>query len=168
MSDTSKLIFVAQVAASFGLAGEFKLLSYTQNPLDILRYKTLKNEKGEIVLTLTKAKSHKGAILAGACGITDKTQADALKGLKLYISRTDLPKTDEDDFYISDLLGLKVRGEDGQDAGLIKAVENFGAGDLLEIQPPEGPSYYLGFTLQNVPHISIPDGFVTIVTPQLN
>lgn len=162
----SDLIFVAQVAASFGVQGEFKLLSYTGDPLSVLEYNPLLNDEGLPALSLTKARVHKGALVVRAEGITDKDKADALKGLKLYVRREDLPETDdEDDYYITDLIGLSVHETDGSVSGRIKGVENFGAGDLLEIQPRTGASYFLMFTRDNVPEVNLGDGFIVIERP---
>lgn len=166
MTSKSDLIFVAQVAASFGVQGEFKLLSYTDDPLGVLEYNPLLNDKGEVALSLTKARVHKGALVVHAEGILDKDKADALKGLKLYVRREDLPPPeDEDDFYITDLIGLEVRGTDQSVLGRVKGVENFGAGDLLDIQPRTGASYFLMFTRDNVPEVNIKDGYLSINPP---
>jgi 16S rRNA processing protein RimM len=166
MTVSSDLIFVAQVAASFGVQGEFKLLSYTHDPLSVLDYAPLLNSDGQPILALTKARVHKGALVVGAQGISDKDKADALKGLKLYVRRDDLPEAeDEDDFYITDLLGLEVRDLKDILVGKVKAVENFGAGDLLDIQPKSGPAFYLAFTRDNVPEVNLKNGYLRIDPP---
>ncbi|GGZ42092.1 ribosome maturation factor RimM [Asticcacaulis endophyticus] len=166
MTEKSDLIFVAQVAASFGVKGEFKLLSYTADPLSVLEYNPLFNDKGEPALSLTGARAHKGALVVRADGIDDKDKADKLKGLKLYVPRLAFAEPeDEDDFYITDLIGLEARNGSGEVVGRIKNVDNFGAGDLLDIQPKSGASFYLAFTRENVPEVSVTGGYVVIELP---
>lgn len=162
----SDLVFVAQVGASFGVRGEFKLISHTEDPLSVLEYNPLLNDKGEPALSITGARGHKGALIVRAEGIDNKDKAEAIKNLKLYVRREDLPDIeDEDDYYVTDLIGLEVRLPDGAKHGRIKNVENFGAGDLLDIQPVSGPSYYLAFTRENVPEVDIAERFIVIVPP---
>lgn len=166
MTSGPHLVFVAQVGSAFGVRGEFKLISHTEDPLSVLEYNPLLDEKGNPALSLTQARAHKGALIVRAEGVTDKDKADALKGLKLHVRREDLPDTeDEDDFYVTDLIGLEVRLPDGTKHGLIRNVEDFGAGDLLDIQPLTGASYYLGFTRDNVPEVDLAGGFVVITAP---
>lgn len=160
------LVFVAQVAASFGVRGEFKLISHMDDPLSVLDYNPLYNQTGEPALSLSAARVHKGALVVKAEGVSDKDKADALKGLKLYVRREDLPEVDDaDDFYITDLIGLEVRGTDGAVLGRLKGVEDFGAGDLLDIQPKGGTSFYLMFTRENVPEVNVAGGYVVIDPP---
>lgn len=162
----SDLIFVAQVAASFGVRGEFKLISHMDDPLSVLEYNPLYNQSGEPALVITAARAHKGALIVKAEGVADKDKADAIKGLKLYVRREDLPEVeDADDFYITDLIGLEVRGTDGAVLGRLKGVEDFGAGDLLDIQPKGGSSYYLMFTRENVPEVNVAAGYIVIDPP---
>ncbi|BEV09538.1 ribosome maturation factor RimM [Asticcacaulis sp. DW145] len=162
----TELVFVAQVAASFGVRGEFKLISHMDDPLSVLEYNPLYNPRGEPALVITAARVHKGALVVKAEGISDKDKADALKGLKLYVRREDLPEVEgEDDYYVTDLIGLEVRSTDGSVIGRLKGVEDFGAGDLLDIQPKGGASYYLMFTRENVPEVNIGAGYVVISPP---
>ncbi|MFT4091246.1 MAG: ribosome maturation factor RimM [Asticcacaulis sp.] len=160
------LVFVAQIGASFGVKGEFKLISHTEDPLSVLEYNPLLNDKGEPALSITGARGHKGALIVKAEGIADKDKAEAIKNLKLYVRREDLPEIDdEDDYYVTDLIGLEVRLADGSKHGRIKNVENFGAGDLLDIQPTSGTSYYLAFTRENVPQVNIAEKAIVIAPP---
>jgi 16S rRNA processing protein RimM len=157
------LILVAQIGASFGLKGEFKLTSFTEQPLALLHYKPLLNSEGQPGLELKGLRRQKSALIGQALGIDDKTKSDSLKGLRLFITRSYLPElNDEDEVYISDLIGLEVRDLQDQTVGRVASVDNFGAGDLLEIKPPEGTSFYIPFTRDAVPLIDIKGGFVGI------
>jgi|SRR6185312_7618057 len=162
MTQKSNLVFVAQVGAAHGVQGEFKLLSHTDDPLSVLEYNPLLDGRGEPVLSITAARAHKGALLVRAEEVPDRTAADRIKGLKLYVDRADLPDTDEDEYYITDLIGLSVVDVEGKAIGKVANVDNFGAGDLLDIKPLEGPNFYLLFSLENVPEVSIAEGWVVV------
>ena len=149
------LIFVAQVSAAVGLQGEFKLLSFMEDPFSVLEYSPLLNDKGEPALVITKAREHKGTLVVRAQDVPDRTAADKIKGLKLYIDRADLPEAEEGEYYITDLIGMKAYDASGAEVGRVMNVDNFGAGDLLDIKPLEGPSFYLLFTDENVPEVDL-------------
>ena len=99
-------------------------------------------------------------------GIDDRTAAEALTGLRLFVDRAALPAPEDDDtWYHSDLIGLAVVDLTGKQVGELIAVVNFGASDLIEIQPPTGQSVYLPFTADFVPTVDIADGRVVIDPP---
>lgn len=159
---TSQFIFVAQVGAAHGVQGEFKLISHMDDPASILEYDPLLNEKGQPVLSITAAREHKGALLVRAKEAPDRTAVEKLKGLKLYIDRADLPEPDEDEYYITDLIGMAVVDINGQAVGKVANVENFGAGDLLDIKPVEGANFYLLFIEENVPEVRLSDRVIVV------
>jgi 16S rRNA processing protein RimM len=97
--------------------------------------------------------------------VATREDAEALRGLQLFVPRASLPAPDEDEFYLVDLIGLRVLEPGGGEIGLIKTVQNFGAGDLLEIAPPSGPTWWLPFTREAVPEVRIADGVVVAVRP---
>jgi 16S rRNA processing protein RimM len=162
MTQKPNLVLVAQIGAAHGVQGEFKLLSHTDDPLSVLEYTPLLNERGEAALSITAARAHKGALLVRAEEVPDRTTADKVKGLKLYVDRADLPEPDEDEYYITDLIGLSVIDLAGQPVGKVANVDNFGAGDLLDIKPLEGANFYVLFSRENVPEVSIPEGKVVV------
>jgi len=160
------LIQVGRVAGAFGVRGEVRITSFTAEPLALLDYKDLKREDGSVGLTLTSGRPAKGGIVARAKEIETREQAEALRGLKLYIPRAALPEPDEDEFYVTDLVGLAVVDPAGEPLGRIKAVQDFGAGDLLEVSPAEGgATWYLPFTREAVPEVRLADGVVVGVKP---
>jgi 16S rRNA processing protein RimM len=103
--------------------------------------------------------------VARAAEVATREEAEALKGLELYVPRATLPALEEDEFYLADLIGLRVRTADGAELGRIRDVHNFGAGDLLEIEPADGPTWWLPFTETAVPEVRITDGFVVAAPP---
>jgi 16S rRNA processing protein RimM len=160
------LILVARVAGAFGVKGEVRLTAFTAEPLALLDYKTLLREDGSPGLTLTSGRAAKGGIVGRAKEIETREQAEALRGLRLHIRREALPPPEEDEFYVADLIGLSVETPQGERLGRVKSVQDFGAGDLLEIQPPEGAAWYLPFTKDAVPEVRLADGKVIGVRPE--
>ncbi|MDI6625296.1 MAG: ribosome maturation factor RimM [Brevundimonas sp.] len=166
MTTDNKLILVAQVAGGFGVKGEVRVTAWTADPMALMTYGPLLRADGSVGLTLTSARPEKTAVVGRAKEIATKEQADALRGLKLYIHRDRLPEPDEDEFYLADLVGLQARDPDGAVLGAVKAVQNFGADDMLEIAPASGgPTWYLPFTRAAVPELHIADGWLLAVRP---
>ncbi len=165
MSQTD-LILVADIGAPHGVQGEFRLNSHMQDPEAILEH-TLRDAKGQVILTLTGARGHKGGIIARAKEVPDRTAAEKARGTKLYVLRQDLPDPEDGEFYISDLIGLEARDAAGKAVGRVRGVDNFGAGDIIDIQPLEGPSFYVPFTHDHVPDIRLSEGFILVVIDDL-
>lgn len=160
------LIQVGRVAGAFGIRGEVRITSYTADPLALVDYRTLLREDGSPGPVLTSGRVAKGGVVAWVKGVETRDQAEALKGLKLFIARADLPAPDEDEFYVTDLVGLSVETTAGEPLGKVKSVQDFGAGDLLEVQPPQGATWYLPFTREAVPEVRIAEGKVIAVPPE--
>lgn len=166
MTTDSKLILVAQVAGGFGVKGEVRVTAYTAEPKTLLSYGVLLRADGSPGLTLVSGRAEKSAVVGRANEIATREEADALRGLKLYIPRDRLPEPDEDEFYLTDLVGLQARDPAGAVLGTVKSVQNFGADDMLEIAPAAGgPTWYLPFTREAVPELHIADGWVLAVRP---
>lgn len=162
----NKLILVGQVAGGFGVKGEVRVTAYTADPMALVAYGPLLRVDGSVGLTLTAARPEKTAVVGRAREVSTKEQADALRGLKLFVPRDRLPAPDEDEFYLTDLIGLDARDPGGVTLGRVKSVQNFGASDMLEIAPAEGgPTWYLPFTRDAVPSLHIADGWLLAVRP---
>jgi len=163
---SDELIQVGRVAGAFGVRGEVRITSFTAEPLALVDYRDLQREDGSTGLTLTSGRPAKGGIVARAKEIETREQAEALRGLKLYIPRSKLPEPDDDEFYVTDLVGLSVVTAEGEALGHIKSVQDFGAGDLLEVAPAEGgATWYLPFTREAVPEVRMAEGVVVAVKP---
>jgi 16S rRNA processing protein RimM len=160
------LILVGRVAGAFGVRGEVRITSFTADPLALLDYRDLKREDGQPALTLLSGRPAKGGLVVRAKDVETREQAEALRGLRLHIPRHVLPDPDEDEFYVTDLIGLAVETPEGEPLGRVKNVQDFGAGDLLEIEPPEGASWYLPFTREAVPEVRITEGRIVAVRPE--
>lgn len=153
-----KPILIAAIAGAFGVKGEVRLKSFTENPAACLDYAPFTDVAGKIILTLSTARAYKDGAIITAPQIPTREAAEALKSTKLYALRERFAEPDEDDFYHADLIGLKAIGEDGQDLGHVKAVLNFGASDLLEIAGTPGApqGWTLPFTRYHVPKVDVP------------
>ena len=167
MSDPDRLVLVGRVAGAFGVKGELRIRAYTDNPLNLLRYRSLKRADGSPALDLISGRSWKEDLIARARDVGAKEQADALRGVELYAPRSALPPPDEEEeLYLADLIGLETVAPDGQSLGQVKAVLNFGAGDVLEIAPPgHGKTWLVAFTRANAPEIDFDAGRIVIVRP---
>lgn len=164
MSD--RLLLVARVAGAFGIKGDVRITTFTEDPLALGRYRDLRREDGSPGLVLSAVRVTKGGVIARAAGVDNRDQAEVLRGLKLFVARESLPAPDEDEFYLADLIGLSVETREGDVLGRIKAINDFGAGDLLEIQPPAGPSWWLPFTRANVPEVLLQESRVIAIRPE--
>jgi 16S rRNA processing protein RimM len=161
------LIMVGRVAGAFGVRGEVRITSFTAQPLALVDYKTLLREDGTPGLTLTGGRVAKGGVVARAKEIETREQAEAARGLKLFIPRASLPEPDdEDEFYIADLIGMDVVSLEGDLLGKVRSVRDFGAGDLLEVAPVAGgEGWWLPFTKEAVPEVQVDAGRVVAVKP---
>ena len=160
--DKNELICVAAIAGAFGVKGEVKLKSFTDVPENCLSYGPLLSEAGEVILTPSSHRLVKGAVAIKCPEVKTREEAEGLKSTKLYVPRENFPVPEEDEFYAADLIGLEVKSTNGKRVGKIIAVEDFGAGDLLEIKPKEGASFYHPFTLAATPKVDIKAGRVVI------
>ncbi len=165
----ANLILVGRVAGGFGVRGEVKITTYTEDPKSLAGFKALTRQDGSPALTILSARVAKEGLVARCQGIETKDAADALRGLRLYVPRESLPEPDEDEFYLTDLVGLPVRHiADNALLGSVKSVQNFGAGDLLEIQPAlGGQTWFLPFTRQAVPEVKIAERLILADPPAL-
>lgn len=163
-----RLIEVGRVAGAFGVRGEVRITAYTEDPLALAGFAELRRQDGSHALTIVSARGEKGAIVGRAREIATKEEADALRGLRLYVPREAFPEPDEDEFYLTDLIGLRVQSKDDANSlGTVKSVQNFGAGDMLEIEPEGGGvTWYLPFTRETVPEVRIADGVVLADPPE--
>jgi len=161
-----RLILVGRVAGAFGVRGEVRITSFTAQPEALLDYGALLREDGTPGLTLAGGRVAPGGLIVRATEVATREAAEALKGLHLFIPRSRLPPLDDDEFYLADLIGLSVVSPAGESLGLVKAISNFGAGELLEVAPADGgPTWLAPFTLAAVPDVRLAEGVVVVVRP---
>lgn len=146
---------MGHITGAFGVRGEVRLHSYTDDPESIASYGALLNEHGAVVLTPKHVHSLNLGVAITAPEVKTREQAEALKGTRLYVPRDRLPPPDEDDeFYAIDLIGCAVHNLNGDQLGEITAIHDFGAGDVLEIKRGT-KSWFLPFTAENAPQIDL-------------
>jgi len=165
-------ILIAKIGAPHGVRGEVRVQSYTDDPLAIKTYRQLYDHRGR-KFTVQTARPAKNMLVVRFKEITSREDAEALTNTELFIDRTALPDIeDEDEFYLSDLIGVQVVDTAGVTVGLIKSAQNFGAGDMLEIQSANQDgsfadgTHYLPFTKSVFPHIDLASGKVTVIPPE--
>jgi 16S rRNA processing protein RimM len=156
-------VCVAEIGAAHGLAGEVRLRAFTTDPLAVTQFGPLQAEDGRAV-AIAAVRPGKDCLIARIAGVADRSAAERLRNVKLYVAREKLPAIDEPEtWYHADLVGLAAIGPDGAALGQVVAVQNFGAGDLLEIAPAAGgPTLLLPFTDAVVPVVDGPTGRVGV------
>jgi len=159
------LVCVAAIRGAFGVRGEVRVQSFTEDPEACFAYGPLLDAAGRPALTVRSWRAIKKGFAVRAEEIDTPEQADALKGALLHAPRAALPEPGDDEFYLSDLEGLAVRHVDGRPLGVVKRVLDYGAGDLLEIKG-EGPSWLLPFTREAVPEIDVDAGAIVVDPPE--
>ena len=161
-NQTKQMICIAAVAGAFGVKGEVKIKSFTENPKDCLSFGPFLDEDGKTLLTPVRSRSVKKFLAVTCKEVKSREEAEALKSTKLYTYRSALPEPDEDEFYYSDLIGLTVELSDGTAKGIVKAVHDFGAGDILEIRTQGEPDWFHPFTREAVPIVDIKGGRLVV------
>ena len=142
------------VGAAQGIKGEVRVKSYTGTPAAIANYGSLTTLDGRRSFRISKCRPLKDDMLIVRFdGIDDRAAAAALTGTRLYVERDRLPPPGDDEFYHIDLIGLHVQSDDGRPLGSVVGVENYGAGDLLEIAIETGDTQLVPFTKAFVPTV---------------
>lgn len=159
------LVCVAQIGAPHGVRGAFHLRCFTQAPENVAAYGTLCDERGRPLFDLKIVGPAKGGVIAVVPGVSDRNAAEALRGQSLYVPRERLPAPDEDEYYHEDLVGLMARDGAGQELGRVVAVQNYGAGDILEIDLGQGRTELVPFTRAAVPVVDLAAGTIEVVLP---
>jgi 16S rRNA processing protein RimM len=164
---TANRILVGKIGAAHGIKGEVRITPFTEDPEAIARYGPLATDRAGLTVTIETARVQKTVVVARLKGVSDRTGAERLNGVSLFIDRAVLPEPEEEDeFYHADLIGLEARLEDGTIIGEVAALPNFGAGDLIEIRDPRsGDTYLYPFTKAVVPDIDLDRRILTIIVP---
>ncbi len=156
---------MAQIGAPHGVRGGVRLWPFTADPMALRDYGALESEDGAQrfeIETLRPAKDH---LVARLRGIADRDAAEQLTNTKLFVPRSRLPAPEPDEFYHADLIGLPVFDTNDQQLGTVTAVLNFGAGNLLEVQPAVGATVLLTFTQAVVPAVDVAGGRIVVDPP---
>jgi 16S rRNA processing protein RimM len=142
-----KTVTLAAIAGAHGVTGEVRLKLFAESLDSLKRHKSYNDG----TLTLKSLRAHKGGAIARFAEITDRNAAEALRSTLLTVPRAELPPLAEGEYYYSDLIGLACISTDGTELGACIAVENFGAGDILEIEKPDGKRFMVPMNAKAVP-----------------
>ena len=160
-------ICVAQIGGAHGLRGEVRLKSFTADPMAVRDYGPLTTEDGSATLELEAVRPAKGHLIARFRGVGDRSTAERLVNVRLFVPRERLPAPAPDELYHADLIGLCAVAADGTEIGIVVAIHDFGAGDILELQPHAGgATLMVPFTAEFVPSVEIASGRIVVLPPE--
>lgn len=164
----SKRIVLARVVSAHGIRGDVVLRAHTGDPGDLGAYGPLTDAQGKRTFKIANLRVTPKGVVVHFKGIDDRSSAEALRGQELYVDRSALPPAEDGAYYHVDLIGLTAKGADGTLLGHVIAVQNFGGGELLEIERAGAKETdYVPFTDACVPVIDIAAGFVIVVMPEM-
>jgi 16S rRNA processing protein RimM len=149
-----RLVVLGTISGAFGVRGEVRIRSFTEPPENIGDYEELIADPGGRTLKLLALRPSTKGLAARIEGVNDRDAAEALRGLNLCVPRDELPQAEEDEFYHVDLVGCRAVSQGGQALGDVIAVQDFGAGPLLEVGEKGKTSLY-PFTRQAVPEVDL-------------
>ena len=153
-------------AGAHGVKGQVRIKAFTEVPEDVAAYGPLSDEAGARRFVITLTGRSKGLLLARVEGVGDRDRAEALSGTRLYVDREALPALAEEEFYHADLIGLAAEDLGGRPLGKVKAVHDFGAGAMIELDGgPGGPGLVLPFTRATVPTVDLETGRLVVDPP---
>jgi 16S rRNA processing protein RimM len=161
-------IQVGVIGRAHGVRGLVKVTSHTADPSDLTAYGPLSDAEGR--LYALRWKSDGVAEVSRLEGgkeirVADRTAAEKLTNTRLFIDRSVLPPAEDDEFYVTDLIGLLAVGADGRDLGVVEIVHDYGAGASLEIPQAGGAPLIVPFTMACVPTVDIAGGKVVVAPP---
>ena len=131
MSD-NKQILVGKIVAPQGIRGEVRVQTYTENPTDMKQLTIHSPRLSDGAFHFVRAIPSSSVIIARIDGVNNRNAADLLRGVELFINRDDLPRLPDGEYYHTDLIGMRVV-RDGVQIGVVDNVQNYGGGDILEL-----------------------------------
>lgn len=163
----SDRVCVAKIGAAHGLRGEVRLQVFTEDPDAVIGYGELESEDGTRKFRVSSLRPAKGHFVAKLEGVNDRNASEALTNIQLFVLREKFPEIeDKETFYYSDLIGLRVEDKTGKFFGIVVAVRNYGAGDMLEVSAkPNASGTLVPFIEQFVPEVDLKNKRVVIDPP---
>ncbi len=159
-------ILLGEITTVHGIRGDVIVRSYADNPADIAAYGALETAQGQPVPPLRVVRVMDRGVVCRLEGVGDRTSAERYRGTELWIARDRLPPAEAGAFYHADLIGLAAVDGAGHRVGDVIAVDNFGAGDLIEIRLTGGErTEYVPFTDACVPTVDVAAGRMVVVMP---
>ena len=136
---------IGAIVGPKGVRGQFKVKPFTETPQSLSAYGPVTTDSGRQLILQIMSVNAKGLAIARAKGVGTRDAAEALRGVTLYVARDSLPDPNDGEFYHADLLGMMVRGQDGARLGNLVAIHDFGAGEIAELAPDNGPTIMVPF-----------------------
>ena len=158
-------VLLGVVIGAQGLGGEVRVKTFTEAPDRLAEYSPLRTAEGRVLEIAATRMIKAGIVAVRFKGIDDRSAAEALASTKLFVSRSALPATDAEEFYHADLIGLRAQDHEGRVLGEIRAIHNFGAGDVIEIQRDDKGTLLLPFSKEFVPQVDLANGYLTVSEP---
>lgn len=156
-------IVLGAVIGAHGLKGEVKVKTFTNTPLGA--YGALHTADGRKFHIVSAQTAKSDIVIVRMREVEDRNAAEALKGCELLVARDALPPTDKNEFYHADLIGLAAVDAEGRTLGSVKALHNFGAGDVIEIVRSDGGELVLPFTHEFVPTVDLKAARIIVAVP---
>ena len=167
---------IAKITSAFGIKGLVKIVSFAQNPADFAKYSGRifddRDNKYEIKIINQIPSQNNNVFVVEIAGVKDRNQAELLRNIELFVARGDLKNPKKDEFYHIDLIGLDVLSSDKQKIGKVMAVNDFGAGGIVEIKFNDEFCNHSGienfsFTNDNFPEVNLKEGFLVLNLPEV-
>jgi 16S rRNA processing protein RimM len=159
-------VLLGVIIAAQGLKGGVRVKTFTQTPQKLGAYGPLRDKDGRMFHVASVREAKPNEAVAQFREIADRTAAEALKGVELFVSREQLPQAEADEFYHADLVGLAAEDTEGRAIGTVRAIHNFGAGDVIEIVRADGDEVFLPFTREVAQEIDLPGNRIVIAAPE--
>lgn len=135
-----KEILVGKIVAPQGIRGEVRVQTYTQTPSDLKTLKVHGNKLADGAFHFVRAVPSSSVIIARIDGVNDRNAAELLRNTELFVNRKDLPELKSGEYYQTDLIGMRVV-RDGITIGFVDNIQNYGGGDILELDTGEMISF---------------------------
>lgn len=161
---TKNLVVVGEITSPHGVQGLVKVRHFCEDDESFLAYKSY--HAGDKEIRLSRKAVVSGAIVCRVEGVNTRTEAEQVKGTKLYIDRNMLPKPDDGEFYYHDIIGMKCIDLSGVEIGLVTAIHNFGASDIIEIKTHDKKELLFAFNEETFPTINFEERVITLDAPE--
>ena len=161
-------ICLGVIVAAFGVRGEVRIRPFTAQPENIAAYGCLFAGAGREFRVQALRLQKNGGVVARLSGVATREQAQALSGTRLYVPRAALPATGKEEWYHADIIGLAAYGQEGGEWGRVKAIWDFGAGDMLELERDAQAgragrqSVMIPFTRENIAAVEVGAGRIIV------
>jgi 16S rRNA processing protein RimM len=163
---TERRVLVGVITGAHGIKGEVRVKTFTVEPGGLGAYGPLTTNGGTRLEVSGLRPGKSGEAIVRFAGVADRNAAEALRGAELYILREALPEPEEGEFYLADLVGLRAEDPQGVVLGLVRALHNFGASDVVEIEFTGGGTEFIPFTDANVPLVDVAADRMVVVPPR--